>query len=108
VAVVLTGLFLLSVRGERIIKYLLDNEGFLLEDFQAYSKFWIAVCKDHGPFVGLKMDPKAKRSQHTSPQKTWDVAHMLDIILYPCWLDPTISTSLVEAKIAKQFTGAFK
>jgi hypothetical protein len=82
--ILLTALFFLAVRSERVLKYLRGNVEFLLCDFDSYCTLWKAVCEGRSPFIGLKDGDRAKRSQHTSEQKTWGAGHLLDILLQPC------------------------
>ena len=72
----LTALFFLSVRSECVLKYLIDTPDHLLTRFDEWVAMYRHVCLESTPMIGLKEDPRKKRNQHTTEQKTHTAGHL--------------------------------
>ena len=94
--ILLTLLTVLVVRADRLLKYLLDNPGFLLSSEQCLPQLYRDLVFGKSVYLGLRDTSKQTRANATSEQKLWSVGDIIDAILVPCWENPAKLDRILE------------
>jgi hypothetical protein len=105
-AMLLTALFILSVRSYPALEWFLAHPDVLLTDIDVFTCMWKAICATTGPFVALR--PGRPHSLHTTEQKTIGAGKLLDDLVHRLWLEPERLDAVLVARTPVKLVAALK